>query len=73
MADAVETALDVTFEHPNRRVAFGQCAEALANGVGARAAFPKAVRVTVSDRLGNRFEGQRMERLHGAVVQGGEA
>ena len=35
MADPVEAALDVAFEHPDRRVAFGQCAEALANGVGA--------------------------------------
>ena len=31
----------------------------------------KPVGVAVGDRLGYRFEGQRVERLHGAVPQGG--
>ena len=68
MADPVKAAFDVAFEHPNRRVAFGQRTEALANGVGAGAAFPETVGVAVSDRLRNRLQGQRVERLHGAVT-----
>ena len=71
MADAVETAFDVAFEHPDRRVALGQCTEALANGVGAGSAFAEPVGVAVSDRLSHRFQGQRVERLHGPVPQGG--
>ena len=73
MADPVEAAFDVAFEHPDRRVAFGQRTEALADGVGAGAAFSKPVGVAVGDRLGDRFQGQRVERLHGAVPHGGNA
>ena len=73
MADPVEAGFDVAFQHPDRRVAFGQCTKALANGVGAGPAFSKPVGVTVGDRFGYRFERERVERLHGAVPQGGNA
>src|SRR3974377_688840 len=73
MAQAAEAALNIAFEHPDRRVAFGQRTKALTNGVSAGPAFPKPVGVTVPDRLRNGFESQRVERLHGAVPQGGNA
>ena len=73
MADAVEAAFDVAFEHPDRRVAFGQRTKGLANGVGAGAPFSKPVGVAVTDCFRNGFESQRVERLHGAVPQGGNA
>src|SRR5580765_4089346 len=41
--------------------------------IGTRASLPEAVGVWVGPRLGYGQEGQRVERLHGAVVQGGDA
>ncbi len=73
MADSVEAGFDVAFQHPDRRVGFSQCNEALANGVGAAAAFSKTVGVAVGDRLGSRFQGQRVERLHGPTLHDGNA
>jgi hypothetical protein len=69
----IETAFDVALQHPDRRVAFGQRIEALTNGVGAGTAFSESVGVTVGERLGYRNQGQRMKRLHGAVLHGGNA
>ena len=71
MADPVETGFDVAFQHPDRRVAFGQCTEALADGVGAGSAFSKPVGVPVAKSLGDGFQSQRVERLHGAIQHGG--
>src|SRR5512145_2799592 len=41
-------------------------------GIGTTASLAKAVGVRVGPRLGHGREGQRVERLHGAVVQGGD-
>ena len=66
-------AFDFPFEHPDQRVAFGQGTEALANGVGAGPAFSEPVGFAVAERFGDRFESQRVERLHGAVPHDGNA
>jgi hypothetical protein len=42
LANSIKTGFDAAFEHPDRRVAFGQGAKALANSAGAGAAFPEA-------------------------------
>ena len=55
MADAVEAAFDVTFEHPDRCVAFGQRTKGLTNGIGAGAPFSEPVGVAVTDCFRNGF------------------
>ena len=45
----------------------------MSQSIGATATFAKTVGVWVSRRLGYGCEGQRVERLHSAVVQGGDA
>ena len=51
----------------------GEDGEALFQSIGAATAFAKAIRVSVSQSLGYGCECQRVKRLHGAVVQGGNA
>src|SRR5829696_6416805 len=73
MAYPIETAFYIALQHPDRRVAFGQRNKALANGVGAGAALPEPIGVAVGDRLRDGRQCQRMQRLHGSVLHGGNA
>ena len=60
MRDGVEAGFDVALQDPFRGVAFGECDEALRDGIRRRPLFAKAVGVGVGGRLGDRVEGQEV-------------
>ena len=73
LADFIETGPDVALEHPGGAGFAGEHREALLQGIGTTTAFAKAIGVSVGQSLGYGGERQRVKRLHGAVVQGGDA
>src|SRR6266850_5506497 len=73
VADFIETSLDISFQHPLRAGLLRQTSEALFQSIGTTAAFAKTIGVSVSQSLGYGCECQRVERLHGPVVHGGNA
>ena len=60
VTDVIEATFDVTFQHPLRRVAVGQCCKALLNGVGGGAFGTEAVGVFVRSGFGDGFQRQQM-------------
>ena len=73
VADFIEASPDVAFQHPGGAGFAGEHGEALLQGIGTASAFAKAIGVSVGQSLGYGGEGKRVKRLHGAVVQGGNA
>src|SRR5712664_3726463 len=71
--DFIETSPDVSFQHPESAGFLSQAGEALLQSIGAATAFAKAIGVSVSQSLRDGGERKRVERLHGPVVQGGDA
>ena len=73
MADFIEASPDVSFQYPSSGSLSGERGEALFQGISTPAAFAKAIGVSVGQSLRYGCECQRVKRLHGAVVQGGNA
>ena len=73
MADFIETGPDVAFQNPGGTGFAGEHREALLQGIGTPTAFAKALGVSVGQSLSYGGERERVKRLHGAVVQGGNA
>src|SRR5215470_20213031 len=73
VADLVEASPDVAFEYPLGGTLLGEHDETLFQGIGTPAAFAEAVGISVGQSFGYGCECQRVEGLHGAVVQGGDA
>src|ERR1035438_9573426 len=67
MADVVEAAFDVAFQHPLRRASPAQCVETLLECVGSGAFRAEAVGVGIGGSLRNGFQCQQIQCLHGAV------
>ena len=67
VTDVVETTANVALQHPSRTVLVGQHEEALPDGVSRASARTKAVGVFVRCGLGDGFQCQQMQCLHGAV------
>src|SRR5208282_4579713 len=73
MADFIETSPDVALQHPRGAGLAGEHLEALLQRIGTTPAFAKAIGVSVGQSLRYGGEGKRVKRLHGPVVQGGDA
>ena len=73
MADFIETSPDVALQHPRGAGLAGEHLEALLQRIGTTPAFAKAIGVSVGQSLRYGGEGERVKRLHGPVVQGGDA
>src|SRR5205823_6060029 len=69
----IEASPDVSFQYPLGGNQPGEDIAALFQGIGTPAAFAKAIGVSVCQSFNYGSECQRVERLHGAVVQGGNA
>jgi hypothetical protein len=61
LADFIETSPDVAFQHPGGAGFAGEHREALLQGIGAPAAFAKAIGVLVGQSLGDGCERKRVE------------
>ena len=73
MADVVEAAFDVAFQHPLRRTPSAQRVETLLEGVGSGALRSEAVGIGVGGGLRDGFQCLQVQRLHGAVFHRGDA
>jgi hypothetical protein len=73
VADFIKASLDVSFQHPLGARLLREAGEALFQGIGTTAAFAKTIGVSVSESFGYGCERQRVKRLHGPVVHGGNA
>src|SRR5437899_9612119 len=73
MTDFIKASFDVSFQDPWGAGFLCQAGEALFQSIGTPAAFAKPVGGCVSQSLGYGRERQRVERLHGPVVHGGNA
>jgi len=73
VANLVEAGFDVAFQYPLRGMGLGERDEQMRQSISTTASFAKAVGVWVSPGFRYGCEGQRVERLHGSVVQGGNA
>jgi len=73
MANFIEASPDVSFQHLGGAVLVGEHLKALLQSIGTAEAFAKAIGVSVGQSLRYGGEGERIERLHGPVVQGGDA
>jgi hypothetical protein len=73
MTNFIEASPDVAFQHPGGAGFACEHRETLLQSIGTPAAFAKAIGVWVGQSLGYGGEGQRVERLHRPVVQGGNA
>ncbi len=71
MADVVETSFDVSLQYPARRIPLRQPDVALVDGIGATPIQAKPVGIGIARGLSHRLQGQRIKRLRGAVVHGG--
>ena len=60
MTDVVETAFNVSFKNPLRRIAFRQKFETLFDGVCGRAAFSETVGVRVCTGFGDWFQSHQI-------------
>src|SRR5437867_11221099 len=73
VADFIETGPNISLHNPLGGFTLGEDGETLLQSIGTPAAFAKAIGVSVRQSLGYGCERQRIKRLHGAVVQGGNA
>ena len=73
MADVVEAAFDVAFQHPLRRTAPAQRVKTLLERVGSGAFRSEAVGIGIGGGLRDGFQCQQIQCLHGAVFHRGDA
>src|SRR6185369_6618436 len=73
MANFIETSPDVTLQNPLGAVSLGEYGETLFQSISTPAAFAEAIGISVCQNFGYGYECQRVKRLHGAVVHGGNA
>ena len=73
VAYLVEAGADVALQNPPWRRSLDEHDVSVLESIGTPAALAEAVGVRVGPSLGYGCQGQRVERLHGAVVQGGNA
>src|SRR5690606_37753780 len=67
VTDIVETAFDITFEHPSSGVFTGEMNVASFQRIMAASVATEAVRSIVSECFGYGFEGEEVKGLHGSV------
>src|SRR5207245_3923579 len=73
VADFIKASPDVALQNPLGADSSGQYVKTALQSIGTAAAFAKTIGVSIGQSLGYGCERQRVERLHGSVVHGGNA